>query len=389
LVPREGKEFYAMRIGVPKESTEGENRISLIPDDVAKLVRMGAEVAVETKAGASSWFSDEEYTDAGAVLVADANELLSGSDVIVRVRKPLPGDIGPLKKGAIHISLLDPFLSPETIKQLGEAEISAFSMEMIPRTTYAQKMDVLSSQANLAGYVSVILAAAKLKKILPMMMTPAGTIKPSRVFVLGAGVAGLQAIATAKRLGARVDAFDIRPEAAEQIESLGAKAVKIDLGETESTKDGYAKEITEEQKQKQKEEMAKVCAKADMVITTAQVFGRKAPQLVDNAMIVAMRPGSVIVDMAVATGGNVEGSRPDEDVVNNGVTIMGLSNMPGCVATNASQMYSANVFNFVSEFLDEETKSFKLDLENEIIKATLITHEGAVVNERILKSGQG
>lgn len=378
-----------MRIGVPKESTSGENRVSLIPDDVAKLVRMGAEVAVETKAGASAWFSDEAYSDAGAVIAADANELLSSSDVIVRVRKPEPGDIASLKKGTIHVSLLDPFLSAETIKQLSEAEISAFSMEMIPRTTYAQKMDVLSSQANLAGYVSVVIAAAKLDKILPMMMTPAGTIKPSRVFVLGAGVAGLQAIATAKRLGARVDGFDIRPEAAEQIESLGAKAVKIDLGETESTKDGYAKEITDEQKQKQKEEMAKVCAAADIVITTAQVFGRKAPQLVDSAMIKAMRPGSIIVDMAVATGGNVEGSRPDEEVVIDGVTIVGLSNLPGCVATNASQVYSANVFNFVSEFLDEETKSFKMDMENDILKATLITHKGSVVNERILEAGLG
>lgn len=378
-----------MKIGVPRETTVGENRVALIPDDVAKLVKKGIEISLETGAGAGSWFSDEEYVEAGAKLVSDGVELLANSDFVVRVRKPAREEIEPLRKGTLHVSLLDPFLSPETTSELSKQGVSAFSMEMIPRTTYAQKMDVLSSQANLAGYVAIVLAAARLKKILPMMMTPAGTIKPSRVFVLGAGVAGLQAIATAKRLGARVDAFDIRPEAAEQIESLGAKAVRIDLGETESTSDGYAKEISDEQKKRQKEEMARVCAASDIVITTAQVFGRTAPQLVDEAMVKAMQPGSVIVDMAVATGGNVEGSRPDEEIVINDVTIIGLSNLPGFVATNASQMYSANLFNFISEFMDEESGGFRMDVENEILKATLVTHEGAIVNERILQSGRG
>lgn len=378
-----------MKIGVPRETTVGENRVALIPDDVAKLVKKGIEISLETGAGAGSWFSDEEYVEAGAKLVSDGVELLANSDFVVRVRKPAREEIEPLRKGTLHVSLLDPFLSPETTSELSKQGVSAFSMEMIPRTTYAQKMDVLSSQANLAGYVAIVLAAARLKKILPMMMTPAGTIKPSRVFVLGAGVAGLQAIATAKRLGARVDAFDIRPEAAEQIESLGAKAVRIDLGETESTSDGYAKEISDEQKKRQKEEMARVCAASDIVITTAQVFGRTAPQLVDEAMVKAMQPGSVIVDMAVATGGNVEGSRPDEEIVINDVTIIGLSNLPGFVATNASQMYSANLFNFISEFMDEESGDFRMDVENEILKATLVTHEGAIVNERILQSGRG
>jgi NAD(P) transhydrogenase subunit alpha len=261
--------------------------------------------------------------------------------------------------------------------------ISAISMEMIPRTTRAQKMDVLSSQANLAGYVMVILAAQKLDRILPMMMTPAGTISPAKVFVIGAGVAGLQAIATAKRLGARVEAFDTRPVVAEQVQSLGAKFVEIDLGETGQTKDGYAKQLTEEQLQMQQQGMKQIISQSDIVITTAQVFGRPAPRIVTKDMVDAMKPGSVIVDMAVESGGNVEGSAPDQEVQTNGVTIIGVSNLPSIMATDASQMYSNNLFNLLTEFWDAEEKQFKLDLEDDILKGCLITHDGSIINDNI------
>ena len=264
---------------------------------------------------------------------------------------------------------------------LQKAGISAVSLEMIPRSTIAQKMDVLSSQANLAGYVSVLLGIAEMQKILPMMTTPAGTIKPAKVFIIGVGVAGLQAIATAKRLGARVEAFDTRPVVEEQVKSLGAKFVKIDLGETGQTKDGYATQLTPEQMQLQKEGMAKACAQADLVITTAQLFGRKAPLLIDRAMISRMQPGSVIVDMAVESGGNVEGSVLDEVVDTGGVKIIGLGNLPGKVALTASEMYSANLGNFITHFWDKESKEFKLNLDDDIIKGALITHQGALFSE--------
>jgi len=262
-------------------------------------------------------------------------------------------------------------------------------MEMIPRSTIAQKMDALSSQANLAGYVTVILAAERINKILPMMMTPSGTIAPARVFIIGVGVAGLQAIATAKRLGARVEAFDTRPVVEEQVQSLGAKFVKIDLGETGQTKDGYAKALTPEQIKKQQDGMAKICANADIVITTAQLFGRKAPVIVTKEMVAQMKPGSIIVDMAVESGGNVEGSKVDEEVDVNGVRILGLGNLPGRVAVHASQMYSSNLVNFVESFWDVEAKKFNLKLEDDIIKGCLITHNGEVVNEMIKNLNKG
>jgi NAD(P) transhydrogenase subunit alpha len=256
-------------------------------------------------------------------------------------------------------------------------------MEMIPRITRAQKMDVLSSQANLAGYVAVIIAAERIAKIFPMMMTPAGTISPARVFVVGVGVAGLQAIATAKRLGARVEAFDTRPVVEEQVKSLGARFVKIDLGETGQTKDGYAKVLTEEQLQKQREGMAKVCAASDVVITTAQLFGRKAPLIITDEMVAGMARGSVLVDLAVESGGNIAGSQPDEEVDVNGVRIIGLANLPGKVAVNASQMFSSNMHALVDEFWDAEQKRFVLDVEDEIIQGCVITHKGEVVNQMI------
>jgi NAD(P) transhydrogenase subunit alpha len=307
--------------------------------------------------------------------------MLQTADIVLRLRKPPMDEIPLMKKGCIHISYLDPFNERELVDRMAKAGISAVSLEMLPRTTLAQKMDVLSSQANLAGYVSVIIGTEQLDKVLPMMTTPAGTIKPARVFIIGVGVAGLQAIATARRLGARVEAFDTRPVVEEQVKSLGAKFVKIDLGETGQTKDGYAKELTPEQVQKQKEGMAKACAQADIVITTAQLFGRPAPRIVDNAIIKQMQPGSVIIDMAVETGGNVEGSEVDKIVEINGVKIVGLGNLPGRVAATASQVYSANLGNFVDHFWDKQAKTFCLNLEDEIIKGCLITHAGEIVNE--------
>lgn len=372
-----------MQIGVLKETHPGENRVALIPDTVKKLVKLGADVTVESALGQGSGFADEEYAEAGAAVSADRNGMLGQSDIILRIRKPEADEVGNLKQGCIHISYLDPFNEGELVDALAQQGISAISMEMIPRTTLSQKMDALSSQANLAGYVAVMLAANSLDRLLPMMMTPAGTIKPARVFVIGAGVAGLQAIATAKRLGARVTAFDTRPVVAEQVRSVGAKFLEIDLGETGETKDGYARELTPEQIEKQRQGQKAAIADSDIVITTAQVFGRKAPRLVTQDMVEAMQPGSVIVDMAAETGGNVEGSVAGREVVVNGVTIIGQGNWPNFVSRDASQMYSSNLLNMVNEYWDKENKSFVLDQENEIIRGCLITHGGAIVNETI------
>jgi NAD(P) transhydrogenase subunit alpha len=370
-----------MKIAVMKETHAGEKRVPLIPPTVDKLVKLGAEIVIESGLGLTCRYQDNEYEAAGAKIGSSREDMLKTADIILRLRKPPFKEVPLMKKGCIHISYLDPFNEVELVDELAGAGISAVSLEMLPRTTLAQKMDVLSSQANLGGYVSVIIAAEQLDKVFPMMTTPAGTIKPARVFIIGVGVAGLQAIATARRLGARVEAFDTRPVVEEQVKSLGAKFVKIDLGETGQTKDGYAKELTPEQVQKQKEGMAKACGLADIVITTAQLFGRPAPRIVDRAMIEKMQPGSVIVDMAVETGGNVEGSEVDKIVEIAGVKIVGLGNLPGRVAMTASQMYSANLGNFVDHFWDKEAKTFNLKIEDEIMNGCLITHNSAIVNE--------
>lgn len=374
-----------MKIAVPKDAHPGETRAALIPEHVAKLVKAGAEVSVESGLGQTLRIADNSYAEAGATMAADRNALIEKADMILRIRKPLPEEVDRMKAESIYISLLDPFNERELIEQFRTKKISAISMEMIPRITRAQKMDVLSSQANLAGYVSVILAAERLDKILPMMMTPAGTISPAKVFVIGVGVAGLQAIATAKRLGARVEAFDTRPVVEEQVKSLGARFVKIDLGETGQTKDGYAKALTEEQLQIQREGMAKVCASSDVVITTAQLFGRPAPRIVTEEMVRGMQPGSVIVDLAVEGGGNVAGSQIDQEVDVDGVRIIGLGNLPGRVAVHASQMFSSNLYNLVEEFWHAEEKRFDLDFDDEIIQGCVITHQGEIVNEMIAK----
>lgn len=371
-----------MLIGVPKETHPGEKRVALIPASADKLIKKGINIQIETGLGQSINISDNEYTKVG-VTIADRKTVLSTSDMVIRLRKPDSNDIKSLKKDAIHISFLDPFNEHDLIKSFRDANISAISMEMIPRTTFAQKMDALSSQANLAGYVMVVLAAERLDKIFPMMMTPAGTITPAKVFIIGAGVAGLQAIATAKRLGARVEAFDTRPVVEEQVQSLGAKFVKIDLGETGQTEQGYAKELTPEQIELQRQGMAKVCASSDIVITTAQLFGRKAPVILSKDMIAQMKPGSIVVDMAVESGGNVEGSKLDEEIEINGVKIIGLGNLPARVAVPASQMYSANLTNLIESFWNTDTKTFNLDQTHEVIQGCLITHAGEIVNQRI------
>lgn len=372
-----------MQIGVLKETFPGENRVAVAPDAAKKLVKLGAALTVEATAGEGCGFMDGDYAEAGAEVSAKRNDLLTKSDVILRIRKPEAAEISQLRQGCIHISYLDPFNEGELVAALAKQGVSAISMEMIPRTTLSQKMDALSSQANLAGYVAVMMAANSLNRIFPMMMTPAGTLKPAKVFVLGAGVAGLQAIATAKRLGAKVTAFDTRPVVAEQVRSVGAKFLEIDLGETGQTQDGYAKELTPEQVEKQRQGQKEAIAESDVVITTAQVFGRKAPVLVTRDMVGAMQPGSVIVDMAAETGGNVEGSVAGQETVVNGVTIIGQGNWPNYVCRDASQMYSSNLCNMISQYWDKDRNALALDLEDDIIRGCLITHGGAIVNETI------
>lgn len=372
-----------MKIGVPKETWPGELRAALAPASVKKLASLGFEITVEAGLGDGFRVPDSEYADAGATVSGDRAQIFGNSDVVLRVRKPDAADLELLNSGTIHISFLDPFNEKELVQTLASKGVTAISMEMVPRSTRAQKMDALSSQANLAGYVTVILAATHSPKIFPMMMTPAGTIAPARVFVIGAGVAGLQAIATAKRLGARVEAFDTRPVVAEQVQSLGAKFVEIDLGDTGQTDQGYAKELTPEQIELQKQGQAKIIAQSDVVITTAQLFGRPAPRIITADVVAGMRPGSVIVDMAVESGGNVEGSVEGEVVEVNGVSIIGLGNLPSQVARNASDMFGANLVNMLDEFWDPETKVLNFDPEDEIVAACVITRDGQIVNETI------
>jgi len=375
-----------MQIFIPRETQAGETRISLLPADAKKLVDIGAQVLVETKLGEGLAIHDEAYVDAGAEITHDRLGALGAADMVMRLNKPPREEIGAMKAGCIHVSYLDPFHERDLVELLARANASTFSIEMIPRTTIAQKMDALSSQANLAGYVAVIAAAERLPKVLPMMSTPAGTLAPSRYFIIGAGVAGLQAIATARRLGAVVEAFDTRPVVEEQVKSLGARFVKVDLGDTGETKDGYAKALTEDQLKLQREAMAKRCAAADVVITTAQLFGRPAPRIITKDIIEQMKPGSLLMDLAVESGGNVEGSKVDEEIQINGVRIIGLSNLPGRVPVHASQMYSSNITHFVDHFWDMDKKTFLVDPTDELIVGSLVTHGGEIVNEMIQKA---
>lgn len=371
------------KVLVCKEKDPRETRVALIPDDIKKLCSMGFEFLVVSGAGIKSGFSDESYISAGAKIIAKEEDGYESSEIIVRIMKP--ESVQGIKKDTLHLSYMDPFNESRLLNEFAENGIQAVSLEMIPRSTLAQKMDVQSSQTSLAGYVAVLNAAAKLPKILPMMVTPAGTINPARVFIIGVGVAGLQAIATAKRLGARVDAFDTRPVVEEQVKSLGASFVKIDLGEMGQTTQGYAKELTPEQIAKQKEVQAKVCERSNIVITTAKVFGRKAPRLIEKSVINRMMPGSIIVDMAVSTGGNVEGSKLFEEVVTeNGVTIMSGDMLERQVPYDASKMFSGNITAFLSHFYDKESKEFKMNLEEPIMKGCLLTSGGKIIHERFI-----
>jgi len=369
-----------MHLFVPREIHPGETRAPIVPATAARLAKLGIKVEVESGIGDSICQSDDRYREAGASVRADRETALSEADIVLRLRKPSIAEAALLKSGCIHISYLDPFNDLDLVQALAAAGTSAFSMQMIPRSTIAQKMDALSSQANLAGYISVIIAAERLGKILPMMTTPAGTIRPAKVFVIGVGVAGLQAIATAKRLGAQIEAFDTRPVVEEQVRSLGARFVKADLGETGQTAQGYAKELTAEQLAKQREVMAEHCVPSDVVITAAQVFGRKAPRILTTEMVKSMAPGSVVVDLSVESGGNVECSVADEEVEVQGVKVVGISNLPRRVARTASEMYSSNLGNFIDHFWDKKAGVFGLNLENDLIKGCLLTHGGAIVH---------
>jgi len=369
----------------PAENIPGERRTALTPTTARELTKLGLTVTAQTGLGQASSYENAAYVEAGATLVDDHAAALAAADIVCRVRKPSPDDLTRVKRGALHLSFLDPFNEPELLQACARTGVSAVSLEMIPRTTLAQKMDALSSQASLAGYAAVIQAAARLKLALPMMMTPAGTILPARVFVIGAGVAGLQAIATAKRLGARVEAFDTRPVVEEQVKSLGAKFIKIDLGSSGQTAGGYAQALTPEQIAKQQAGMARVCAQADIVIATAKVFGRKAPRLVTQTMLDGMKPGSVVVDLAIESGGNVEGSRPGEDVITpKGVLLLGDANLESTVAYHATQVLAANFSAWLTHFWDAKGKTLRLNRDDEILKGCLLTHDGAIVHPQFL-----
>ena len=370
-----------MNIFFPKEP-ELETRVSLTLESAKKFLDKGLSISIEKSFAEHLGSSDKDFKDLG-VKILNRDEGFASADIICSVRNLTEDELDKINQSTLLVSFLDPFNEKSLVKKIKEKNISAISMELVPRITRAQKMDALSSQANLAGYSAVIIASQELQKALPMMMTAAGTISPSKVFVIGVGVAGLQAIATAKRLGAKVEAFDTRPVVEEQVKSLGARFVKIDIGETGETEQGYAKELTPEQIVMQREGMKKVCASSDVVITTAQVFGRPAPTLVTSEMVSAMSQGSVIVDMAVGTGGNVEGSVPNETIDLNGVKIVGNTNLPGELPFHSSQVYSSNIFNLIDEFWNEEENQLNLDVSDEILSICLVSHEKEYINKTI------
>ena len=370
-----------MNIFFPKEHNN-ETRFSLTGETAEKFLKKDINLYIEKTIQIQD-AKLKNLIENKSVEAVERDQGLDSANIICSLNKLELEDIAKIKPETLVISFLDPFNENQLIEELKNKSISSISMELIPRTTRAQKMDALSSQANLAGYSAVIIASDLLEKALPMMMTAAGTISPSKVFVVGVGVAGLQAIATAKRLGARVEAFDTRPVVEDQVKSLGARFVKIDLGDTEETNQGYAKALTEEQIQKQQEGMKKICASSDIVITTAQVFGRPAPKIITSEMVEAMQPGSVIVDMAVSSGGNVEGSKNGEIVEINGVKIIGNENLPGEVPTHSSQVYANNVFNLIDEFWNDDDASFNFDLEDEILSNCLVTHQGNYINSSV------
>ena len=371
-------------IAFVKEHQPGERRCALMPGNVKAYRLLGVDVLIEPDLGKTLHLQDLDYQEAGALVASGRKDLLQRADMVFSIH-PLPLEDIKQLDNKLLVSFLDPFNNTEYLEAFNQRGVTSLSMEMIPRISRCQKMDALSSQASLAGYAMVLLGMSYLNSVLPMMMTPAGTIKPAKVFVIGAGVAGLQAIATAKRLGAAVTAFDTRAEVAEQVQSLGAKFLEINLGETGQTAQGYAVALTPEQMQMQKEQQAKCIADSDLVITTAQLFGRKPPKLIDTLTLSQMKPGSVIVDMAAESGGNVEGSVAGQVVELHGVSVVGTGNWSNEVAKDASQMYSNNLFNLFNEFCDKPTGEFNLDLTDEILEKSIITHGGETVNAMILK----
>jgi NAD(P) transhydrogenase subunit alpha len=370
-----------MRIGVPREIAEGERRVALVPQAVTKFVEAGLEVRIESGAGEGSYISDDEYREAGATIVDGAQKVYD-ADVVLKVRKPEPSEVEMMREGTVLVGFLEPLTSLDLIKQLAARKISAFAMETIPRISRAQKMDALSSQANIAGYKAALIAADSLPKFFPMSMTAAGTVPPAKVLVLGAGVAGLQAIATCHRLGARVEAYDIRPAVKEEVESLGARFIEIELGEEElEDAGGYGKELSEESQRREKEILTEHIKSSDVVITTAAIPGKRAPVLVEEEAVKGMKPGSVVVDLAAETGGNCALTEAGNTVVKYGVTIHGPLNIVSSLSANASQLYSRNIAGLFSEFLKDG--QLELDFEDEVVKGSCITHNGEVVNERV------
>lgn len=377
-----------MKLAAIKERATNETRVAVTPETVKQFISLGVTVHVEKNAGETSGISDDEYKEAGAKIGPDAEKVLSGADIVLRVQPLTTTYLGKLKEGALVVGLLAS-QEPSAIKKYSDGKLTTFAMEYVPRITRAQSMDVLSSQSNLAGYKAVIDAAAEFNRVIPMMMTAAGTIRPAKALILGAGVAGLQAIATAKRLGAVVSAFDVRTAAKEQVQSLGAAFVEVPAEQEEEgeTKGGYAKEMSEAYKKKQSELIHQTLKSQDIVICTALIPGRTAPQLITEKMLKDMKPGSVIVDLAVASGGNCAFSEPGKIVVKNGIKIIGYDNMPGRVAMDASRLYAKNLFNFVSPMINTKLNKVKIDFEDEIIQASLLTHDGKVVHP-MLKKGK-
>jgi H+-translocating NAD(P) transhydrogenase subunit alpha len=371
-----------MRIAVLSETDSAETRVAATPDTVKKYKGLGADVVVQAGAGVKAGIPDAEFEAAGAVISMNATDVLKDADIVLKVRRPADGELSGSKPGALVIGIMDPYGQDAALKALADTKVSAFAMELMPRITRAQVMDVLSSQANLAGYRAVIDAVAEYGRAMPMMMTAAGTVPAARVFVMGAGVAGLQAIATARRLGAVVTATDVRPAAKEQVESLGAKFVAVEDEEFKQaeTAGGYAKEMSAEYRAKQAALVATHIAKQDIVITTALIPGRPAPKLVSRDMVESMRPGSVIVDLAVERGGNCEVAQPGQVVDHNGVKIVGHLNVPGRLAASASSLYAKNLYAFVETLIDKESKTVAVKWDDELVKATCLTRDGAIVH---------
>ena len=370
-----------MNVVIPKETLDNESRVAATPGSIKELVKAGLSVMVETQAGIKSHISDSDYKNAGASIIESKEELLSKADIVLKVLPPTLDQIVLLQPKSIVISFCQTTRDIDTVKALKEQSVTGFSMHLIPRTTLAQKMDALSSQANIAGYKAVLLAASKLGVYMPLLMTAAGTIRPSKVLVLGAGVAGLQAIATAKRLGAQVEAFDVRPIVKEQVESLGAKFIEVDSSnDDEGVGDGgYAKETSEEYKNRQQKLIHDHISKSDVVVTTALIPGKPAPKLISESMVNSMKPGSIIMDLASENGGNCELTKKDEIITHNGVTIDGSSNIPGSMPVHASELYAKNITAFLTYMIEDG--ELKLNLDDEIISGSMYTHLGEITHE--------